>query len=243
MNLVIDVGNSLVKMAVFQDDKILRKTALLKTDFKNKYEEIKFSFPDIEKTIVSNVGKTDFPGLKKLKSDKNVLFLSSELKLPFENCYGTPKTLGNDRIALMAAASKSYPLANVLVIDTGTCITFDFLNLKNQYLGGAISPGLKMRFEALHNFTSRLPLLEPDDEVQLIGNTTRSSINSGVINGVVMEIDGIIAEYSAQYQYLKVILTGGDVQFLSKRLKSSIFANSNFLLEGLNYILEININQ
>ena len=243
MNLIIDIGNTLIKLAVFQDDKLLKKFASVKIDFKNKFEEVKIQYPLIGRILVSNVSEPDFLKLKKPKKVEEIFFLSPELKLPFVNKYSTPKTLGHDRIALMAAASKFFKGENVLVIDAGTCLTFDFLNSENEYLGGAISPGLKMRYDALHNFTSKLPLLEPDDEVELIGNSTKNSINSGVINGITKEIDGVINEYSALYPNTKILLTGGDAQILSKRLKNSIFANSNFLLEGLNYILEINNNQ
>ncbi|HSM63616.1 MAG TPA: type III pantothenate kinase, partial [Gillisia sp.] len=155
----------------------------------------------------------------------------------------TPKTLRNDRIAVRSAACKTYPTQNVLVIDAGTCITFDFKNAENRYLGGAISPGLQMRFQAMHTFTENLPLLEPEDEVELIGNTTVKSMQSGVVTGIIAEIEGVISRYSSQFEDLKIILTGGDSQFLCKRLKNSIFANSNFLLEGLNYILEFNKSQ
>jgi type III pantothenate kinase len=169
--------------------------------------------------------------------------LNQELPQVFSNAYATPKTLGNDRIALVSAASKLYPSQNVLVIDVGTCITFDIINSENQYLGGAISPGLQMRYRALNTFTENLPLLEPQEEVNLIGNTTMMSMHSGVIFGIISEIDGVISMYKSQYKDLTIILTGGDSVFLCKRLKNSIFANSNFLLEGLNYILEFNKSQ
>ena len=127
-----------------------------------------------------------------------------------------------------------------MIIDCGSCITYDFINSANEYLGGAISPGIRLRYETLHNLTANLPLLEKKKPKNLIGNSTESSIHSGVINGILIEIDGIVNKYKTKYPDLTVILTGGDSKFLSKRLKSSIFANSNFLLEGLNHILEYN---
>jgi type III pantothenate kinase len=135
-----------------------------------------------------------------------------------------------------------YPDNNVLIIDAGTCITYDFITNKNEYLGGAISPGIRMRYKGLNNLTANLPLLETKSPEDIIGSSTNSSIHSGVVNGVVNEIDGFINAYKEKYSYLTVILTGGDANFLSEQLKSSIFANSNFLLEGLNYILEFNSN-
>ncbi len=243
MNLVIDIGNTLVKMAVFQESKLVRKKITLKQDFFKNLEELDRNYPDIEDVLISSVSKTPAKWLQKLQEDYKILVLTPELPQVFSNEYATPNTLGNDRIALASAASKLYPGQNVLVIDAGTCVTFDFINSENQYLGGAISPGLSMRFKAMNTFTENLPLLEPEEVVDLIGNSTVKSMQSGVINGITAEIDGVISMYSSQYKDLTIILTGGDSQFLCKRLKNSIFANSNFLLEGLNYILEFNKSQ
>ena len=243
MNLVIDIGNTLVKMAVFQDDKLIKKKTSLKQNFFKNLEELDQSFPNIEDVLLSSVSKTPSKWLQKLQEDYKMIVLDQELPQVFQNAYATPKTLGNDRIALVSAACKSYPTQNVMVIDAGTCITFDFKNAENHYLGGAISPGLQMRFQAMHTFTENLPLLEPEEEVELIGNTTVKSMQSGVVNGIIAEIEGVISRYSSQFEDLTIILTGGDSQFLCKRLKNSIFANSNFLLEGLNYILEFNKSQ
>ncbi len=243
MNLVIDIGNTLVKMAVFQDDVLVKKKIALKQNFFKILEELEQSFPNIKDVLVSSVSKTPSKWLQKLQEDYNMVFLDQELPQVFLNSYATPRTLGNDRIALVSAASKLYPNQNVLVIDAGTCITFDIKNSENEYLGGAISPGLQMRYQAMNTFTENLPLLEPEEAVDLIGNTTIKSIQSGVIFGITAEIDGVISMYNSQFKDLTIILTGGDSVFLCKRLKNSIFANSNFLLEGLNYILEFNKSQ
>ncbi|MCB0468082.1 MAG: type III pantothenate kinase, partial [Aequorivita sp.] len=133
-----------------------------------------------------------------------------------------------------------YAGKNVLVIDAGTCITYDFLNSKNEYMGGAISPGISLRYKALHTFTEKLPLLEATNPNLFVGNTTATSMHSGVVNGVLYEIDGYISMYRKNYDNLTVILTGGDAHFLRDSIKNDIFANSNFLLEGLNHILEYN---
>ena len=127
-----------------------------------------------------------------------------------------------------------------MVIDAGTCITYDMINDYGEYLGGAISPGLLMRYNALHSQTSKLPQLQKEDPIDLIGNSTETCIHSGVVHGISLEIDGLIDQYSSRFSHLTVILTGGDAQFLSKRLKNTIFAHSNFLLEGLNYLMEYN---
>lgn len=243
MNLVIDIGNTLVKMAVFQGDKLIKKKTSLKQNFFKNLEELVQGFPDIEDVLVSSVSKTPSKWLQKLQEDYKITVLDQDLPQVFQNAYATPKTLGNDRIALVSAACKSYPNQNVLVIDAGTCITFDIKNAENCYLGGAISPGLQMRFQAMNTFTENLPLLEPEEEIDLIGNTTAKCMQSGVIFGITSEIEGVISAYQSQFKDLTIILTGGDSQFLCKRLKNSIFANSNFLLEGLNYILEFNKSQ
>ena len=166
--------------------------------------------------------------------------LNHDAKIPFKNEYATPRTLGVDRIALVSAAAIKFPKENVLVIDAGSCITYDFLSATNTYLGGAISPGIKMRFKALHHFTDKLPLLEKKLPENWIGDSTENSMQIGVIKGIQNEIEGYISLYKEKFKNLTVILTGGDADFLRDSLKNDIFADSNFLLEGLNYILEHN---
>ena len=151
--------------------------------------------------------------------------------------YKTPETLGVDRMGLMAAFAKAYPKKSGLVIDAGSCITYDYMDEKGQYHGGAISPGLRLRYEAMHNYTVNLPLLQRSPDYKLIGDTTETAMHSGVVNGVVNEIEGVIKQYEHDYKIDVVVITGGDGEFLSKRLKNGIFADSNFLLQGLNYIL------
>jgi type III pantothenate kinase len=240
MNLIIDVGNTKVKLAIFSAHKRIKKMTCSHDDFLKTIYEIKEKYPDIKHTILSSVGNLRDTDLTELKDNFFVLVLSASTKVPFENCYETPSSLGVDRIALVCASVNSYLNTNVLIIDAGTCITYDFVTSKNQYLGGAISPGIRLRYNALHNLTANLPLLDTKSPKNLIGNSTSESIHSGIINGILKELDGIVDEYQKKYQDLTVILTGGDAKFLSKQLKSSIFANSNFLLEGLNFILEFN---
>ncbi|MCB0371513.1 MAG: type III pantothenate kinase, partial [Muricauda sp.] len=132
------------------------------------------------------------------------------------------------------------PRGNTLVIDAGTCITYDMVNDAGEYIGGAISPGVRMRYKAMNQQTAGLPLLEPAEILDIIGNSTESCMHSGVINGVACEVDGVIDQYLSRFQDLTVILTGGDAHFFAKRLKNTIFANSKFLLEGLNCLLEYN---
>ena len=148
-----------------------------------------------------------------------------------------------DRLALVSAAVFKYPEQNVLVIDAGSCISYDFVDSKANYHGGAISPGLKMRYKAIHRQTDRLPLLAPNLPNQIVGNSTEECIHSGVVGGVVHEIEGTISYYRSNFPNLIVILTGGDANFLCKQFKISIFVLSNFLLHGLNSLLEMNSNK
>lgn len=240
MNLIIDVGNTFVKLAVFQEYTLKKKTVVSLDAFEESFEKILKSFPELQKCIISSVGKLEKQHKDLVMSSLNTLILNADIKLPFNNLYKTPKTLGVDRIALVAASVQQFPNKNCLIIDAGTCITYDFINKKNDYLGGAISPGIRLRYITLHNLTANLPLLETEQPKNITGNDTSSAIHSGVVNGILKEIDGVVADYQDKYSDLTVILTGGDANFLSKQLKSSIFANSNFLLEGLNFILEHN---
>ncbi len=236
MNLAIDVGNTRVKIAVFEKDKLVELFVFQKTKILSEIKEI-LKKHEISVGIMSNVASISDSKLKKLKDLVHIQVISSFTEVPFKNLYKTPKTLGVDRIALVAGAVSQFSGHNILVIDAGTCITFDFVNSEGEYLGGAISPGLKMRFNSLNYFTANLPLLEIDELTDFIGKNTKESINSGVINGAIQEIDGVINQYKKKFLDLTVVLTGGDTNFLAKQLKSSIFANQNLLLQGLNRIL------
>lgn len=239
MNLIIDVGNTLVKLAVFEQQIIQYKKVCIKKDFLSVLNEVAELYPDITNTMLAMVGTLTEHQLAQVEKLYTVSVLSNETKVPFQNKYTTPKTLGVDRIALVSAAAAKYPNKDVLIIDSGSCITYDFINNKNEYFGGAISPGISMRYSSLNTFTVKLPLLDVSLPKKLIGDTTAASIHSGIVNGVLYEIDGFISSYKANYSDLTIILTGGDAHFLRDRLKNDIFANSNFLLEGLNYILEL----
>lgn len=243
MNLIVDAGNTRVKCAVFERRELIGQISCPTADFCREVKGIFDTYPGIRRAIVSSVAHLDKRGLEVLHVFCPVHILGPDSRIPFKNSYASPNTLGTDRIALATAAFYSYPRHNTLVVDAGSCITYDMINDYGEYLGGAISPGLRMRYKALHEHTSRLPLLEPARELtDFIGNSTHGSMHSGVINGLCLEVDGMISLYNTRFSDLTVILTGGDAQFLSKRLKSTIFANSNFLLEGLNYLLEYNRN-
>lgn len=242
MNLIIDVGNTLIKAAIFDKDVLLEKEDFNTNEFMDAFPKWVQSYLKIKHAIIASVGKLDALALDYLEQNFELLKLNQATKMPFSNRYKTPETLGVDRMALVSASVYHFSEKNVLVIDAGSCITYDFITDKNDYLGGAISPGVEMRYRALHSFTANLPLLKKEEPSSLIGDSTKASMHSGVVNGVINEIEGAIETYTQKYSDLTVILTGGDGKFLSKQLKSSIFANSNFLLEGLNYILQFNLD-
>ena len=239
MNLSIDIGNTRIKAAVFEVNTIVYQNVFQQKDFLVSIKNILNNYP-VTDVIISSVGHLKPNQLEFLQENLKVHTLNSKTKLPFINNYKTPKTLGVDRIALVAAAVDKFPNQNVLIFDAGTCITCDFVNNKKEYFGGAISPGIEMRYKALHNFTASLPKLTRIETIPVMGNSTENAIHLGVLNGVVKEIEGIIQQYKAIYKKLTIVLTGGDIIFLAKNLKSTIFANPNFLLEGLNSILTYN---
>lgn len=243
MNLIIDVGNTLVKLAVFDNEILTFKRSCVKVDFISTLEEFSNTYPKINDVIISSVGDFSEKEILFIQRKYQTIILDHQTKIPFINQYKTPETLGVDRIALVSSAAIQYPKENILIIDVGSCITYDFLNSKNEYLGGSISPGIDLRYQALHNYTDKLPLLKPKITKKTLGNTTKSSIHIGVIQGVVNEIDGFIATYKLKHKDLTIILTGGGAHYLVDSLKNDIFANSNFLLEGLNYILQNNKTQ
>ncbi|UNZ00145.1 type III pantothenate kinase [Zhouia spongiae] len=240
MNLIVDAGNTFMKLAVFQREKVIYESKIEEQDFLKEITKIFKNFPETSRAIISSVSKCPEVYVKALSVFCKVHLLTPKSKVPFINKYKTPETLGMDRVALVTAAFYTSKSKNTLIIDSGTCITYDFVNANGEYLGGAIAPGIKMRFKALNKFTARLPLVADECPEKLIGNSTETSIASGVLNGMVFEIDGTIDEYQRNFKDLTVILTGGDSHFLSKRLKNTIFANPKILLEGLNYILELN---
>ncbi|PKA98888.1 type III pantothenate kinase [Flavobacteriaceae bacterium MAR_2009_75] len=240
MNLIIDAGNTSVKLAVFDKGVLIFYQKVDGEEIPVQVKKVCDHYPKIASGIVSSVGNLDSKVVAVLTVFCDVHELTPSSRTPYKNSYATPQTLGVDRIALATAAFYHNPRGNTLVIDAGTCVTYDMVNDYGEYLGGAISPGLKMRYKALQLQTAKLPLLEPKAPFDFIGNSTDNSIHSGVVNGICHEIDGVISDYKSRFADLTVILTGGDAPFLSKRLKNTIFADSKFLLKGLNYLLEYN---
>ena len=236
MLLAIDVGNSRIKVAVFEHNNPIEIFVFDSDEAVKNFKNILKKYPKTQKALLSLVGKLDDATEKLIQNSLKTEIITHQTTFPFTNNYATPATLGIDRLVLAAGAVLLYPKQNRLVIDAGTCITYDFIAANDDYLGGAISPGITIRYKSLNNFTAKLPLLEKKETENFIGNSTENSIHSGIINGVCYEIDGFISRYSDKFQDLTIILTGGDAVFLAKRLKNTIFANSNFLLESLNLL-------
>ena len=237
MNLAIDIGNTQIKSGLF-DKEELKEVFAPGTSIEEVLANKKIKYAIISKTGVND----EVEYWLKEKKIKTVV-LSHQLKLPLEILYKTPETLGADRIAGSVAASALFADKNVLKIDFGTCITYDFVNNRHQYLGGAISPGMIMRFKALHNYTAKLPLVDPMQYLnyELTGSDTATSMLSGVVNGMKEEVGGIIKEYNQRFGNLQVVGTGGDAGFFVTLLKNEIFARPYLVLEGLNRILNYNI--
>jgi type III pantothenate kinase len=236
MQLVIDIGNTRVKAALFEKDELIHNFVFksiddfLSYDISQKY--------NIQNCILSSVIDGLEVFIEKLTEQFPVLVYTIHTPTPLSNCYESPYTLGSDRLAASVAANYLFLNKNVLVIDAGTCIKYNFVNNNNEFIGGAISPGLQMRFKAINTFTARLPLLEVDENFNtLIATNSKNNILSGVELGAVAEINSFIEQYKVLYPDIKVILTGGDVNFFEKRLKNPIFVDSHLILKGLNRIL------
>jgi len=238
MNLIIDLGNTRVKAALFKERELTElKVYSSLIDLSND----KAFYGRAERGLVGSVVGSFESVRTLLKEARSVECFSVKTPSPLKNSYKNPDTLGTDRFAASVGAFSLYPNKNVLVVDAGTCLKFNFTNEKNEFLGGAISPGLQMRFKALKTFTDKLPLVEMNENYSsLIGQTTDESILSGVINGILQETDGVINEYKKLYPDLTIVITGGDAGFFAKHLKNRIFTHPNLVLTGLNEILIYN---
>ena len=239
MNLIIDIGNSVAKIAIFDKEKLLEVfrgsnhsldcLPMLCHKYNIK-KGIIASVITLSNTIRKQLSELPFP----------VIELNHETPVPIANLYETPHTLGMDRLAAVVAANHLQPNRDILVIDAGTCITYDFIDRSGRYHGGSISPGMRMRFKALNIFTDKLPKISPKGEKPLYGQSTETAIRSGVIHGIEYEMSGYIHQLLKNYPELLVFLTGGDEFSFDTKLKSIIFADRFLLLKGLNRILEYN---
>jgi len=239
VSLCIDFGNTNFKAAIFQSDRLVERYQFKEAEALATLHKL-ISLYNPQKSILSSVVNHGEDIVNLLKESTSYLNLDLQTKLPFLNAYGSPETLGHDRIALVAALSRHYPGENSLVICIGTCITYNFLATNNAFRGGSISPGVDLRLRAMNEFTDKLPLIPREGHLSLLGYDTETSMRSGAINGVAAEIDGMIEHYEQQYGRINAVLTGGDAPFFESRLKKKIFADTNFLFKGLYAILEHN---
>ncbi|RYY67582.1 MAG: type III pantothenate kinase [Chitinophagaceae bacterium] len=236
--ICFDFGNTRLKLAVFKDSEFAEEIYLpddSEATIQALLDQVK---PD--RSILSSVIHHN-PAIEKLLADQTVFHKLSHLtKINFTTPVGKPETIGADRLALMAAAAHFYPDQNNLVIALGSCITYNFINQYQQFLGGAISPGMDMRFKAMHELTAKLPLVTADWNFPLIGYDTKTNLQSGVIVGIISEIEGFIDKYEQKFGNFNVVLTGGNSAYFASQLKYRIFADHNFLFKGLYALSETN---
>jgi type III pantothenate kinase len=239
VNLIVEQGNTKLKVALSDDGKIIASACLEKDDL-SAVKEIMKQYRPVQ-GILSSVAETNESLIEHLNARlRYLLWLDEHTPTPIRLEYETKETLGKDRIAAAVGAYYLQPGRDLLVIDAGTAITYEVIESSGVYKGGNISPGLTTRFRALNRFTERLPLIEEKEEVPFIGTSTESAILAGVVNGIVYEMDGYIDTLKAKYGDIFVFLTGGHSFYFERRLKNHIFADANLVLVGLNRILEYN---
>lgn len=239
MNLkavAIDIGNTRIKTAIFENNNIHKKFEF--ENFDNLLEFIKEFEIDIP-VIVSDVTNSNVQAFYQYL--KKLIILNCKTPIPISNKYKTPETLGNDRLAAIIGATAIFNNQNVLVIDAGTCIKYDFIDNNKIYYGGSISPGLEMKFQALNRYTQKLPLESKKYEFSFYGNSTSDAIISGVMQGTLAEMNGIIEEYKSRFENLKIIFTGGDMMYFADKIKEVIFADPDLVLKGLYEVLKYNV--
>jgi type III pantothenate kinase len=241
MNLVVDFGNTRIKAGVFKETQIQKtfvfaSEAQLIDTFQND--------PAIKNCLIASVTQAHEITLARFSSNFNTALFSAHTPIPLINKYTSALTLGSDRMAAAVGSFSLYPNQNVLTIDAGTCIKYNFVNAQNDYLGGAISPGISMRLKAMNQYTSALPLVPFNLSYhQLIGTSTQESLLSGALIASACEVDGMIQRYKEEYDDLLVLITGGDADYLCKQVKNRFFAHQNLLLQGLNTILNYNLEK
>jgi type III pantothenate kinase len=251
MNAAIDAGNTRIKVGLFDNDRLIDMLVFPSHPIQNLYAFL--AARNFENCIISSVIELPPHIINYLRMKSGHLFeFDTHNRLPIENKYKTPHTLGKDRLALAVAGAARFPGKDVLVISAGTCITYNFVSAKGAFMGGAISPGLEMRYKAMHEGTSELPMVETEKEapeidqkaasqsIPLIGNNTESSIRSGVVNGIVFEIEGYVNQLKKKYKNCGIILSGGDSRYLADHLTIETDVEPDLALAGLNLILKFN---
>jgi type III pantothenate kinase len=235
MNLTVDQGNTFTKIALFEGENLVR--VINNVQSKDIAGQINLFMP--QHCIISNVGENAL--LDNIDPKVNCIFFDHKTPVPVINHYKTPETLGMDRLAGVIGSKKFKPDGNNLVIDCGTCITYDLIDAENQYQGGSISPGLEIRSRAMNTFTANLPLIMIEHSVELIGKSTKAAILSGVVHGTVCEIEGMIEKYKGFYAHMAVFLCGGMAKYFEDKIRGPIFVTPELVLYGLNDILLYNV--
>jgi len=237
-DLTVDVGNSFIKMAVFQGDDVIsfiRQDQLEAEDLIHLIEKYK-----IQGISYSASGDDNPEVISFLKKHDKTVFLEHDTPMPIEIMYETPHTLGRDRIAAVLGAQHMFPKENVLVIDFGTCVTMEVLTKEGHYLGGNISPGAQMRLDAMHHFTDRLPLVEINGDDDFIGRSTESAIRNGAVLGTILEVESFISRAKERFGDCEVVFTGGGAKYLIDKFEHTIHHEPMLLHRGLHEILKYN---
>ncbi len=242
MNLIVDIGNTFIKVALFNEGEFVRDF----TSERLHASTLKEFLGDVEpeRAIICST-RRDMDEMAAIVDEvcSDILLFDWKSPLPIKNGYKTPETLGGDRVAAAVGATVLYPHRASLIVDFGTAVTIDYVDAEGVYRGGVISLGMGSRFRALHDYTARLPICSASDGQGLQGVTTREAIELGVMNSLTFEIEGYISRMRAKNEDLLIIFTGGDAKNFDKRIKNAIFATSNLVLVGLNKILEYNADK
>ncbi|MGB0524273.1 MAG: type III pantothenate kinase [Flammeovirgaceae bacterium] len=233
MNAVIDFGNTQAKLGIFEQNQLTQ----IETFSSDHELGACLKQKKIAHLIVSNVGKSRMLFVNELKKHFQVVEFTHQTPIPIMNNYGTPESLGMDRLAGVIGATVLFPDKANLVIDIGTCITYDFITLEKEYLGGGISPGMRLRNLAMNNYTANLPLVEDFTNIELLGKSTVACLKSGIVHGITFEIEGLIAAYQKSFGIFNTVLCGGDAIFFESKLKASIFVRQEIVLLGLHEVL------
>ncbi len=234
----LDFGNTRLKTALFENAELKEIIVLNENPLSHLQEIIERHQPS--HSILSSVIDHDPRIEELLQSTTRFHRLNNLSSLPFTIPVGKPETMGADRLAIAAASVFLFPKKNNLVIGMGSCITFNFINQAHEFIGGSISPGMEMRFKAMHHFTAKLPLVHAEWNVPLIGYDTKTNLQTGVVLGIAKEIDGMIDVYEEKFGNFNAVLTGGDIGIFEPHLKNKIFADPDLIFKGLYAISQIN---
>lgn len=240
MNLTIDIGNSRTKLALFEGDTLVLRQLWIEWTIEDLLQLV--TNHKVQNVILCSVGRQlEAAELTRLESQSRLVQLDADTPLPIRNAYKTPQTLGKDRLAAVVGAYAIFPGENCLVVDAGSCITYEFLSADGVYLGGNIAPGVKMRLRAMHEFTVRLPEVELNGIQEWIGDATSSAMNNGALLGTALEIEGYSQKWATVERHSKTILTGGDAALLLQNLSIRAIHEPDLVFIGLNKILKHNV--